>query len=115
MTPKDFKLMSIDELWALHLEIIAVLGRKMSAEKAQLEQRLQKLPSQDISGGTLRPERRPYPEVFPKYRNPNEPSETWAGRGKQPRWLTAQLRSGKKLDDFRIKPSSDRKGRSTRR
>ena len=40
--------------------------------------------------------------VFPKFRNPEQPSETWAGRGKKPRWLTAQLRSGKQLDDFRI-------------
>jgi len=48
--------------------------------------------------------RRPYPQVFPKYRNPAEPSETetWAGRGKKPRWLTAQLKSGKRIDDFRI-------------
>ena len=46
--------------------------------------------------------RRPYPQVFPKYRNPVEPSETWAGRGKKPRWLTAQLESGKQIDDFRI-------------
>jgi DNA-binding protein H-NS len=53
--------------------------------------------------------------VFPKYRNPAKPEETWAGRGKQPRWLTAQLRAGKNLDDFRIQPSSDRKRRSARR
>jgi H-NS histone C-terminal domain len=46
--------------------------------------------------------RRPYPQVFPKYRNPAEPSETWAGRGKKPRWLTAQLKSGKRIDGFRI-------------
>ncbi len=46
--------------------------------------------------------RRSYPQVFPKYRNPAEPSETWAGRGKRPRWLTAQLKSGKQIDDFRI-------------
>jgi DNA-binding protein H-NS len=40
--------------------------------------------------------------------NPKQPSETWAGRGKLPRWLNARLRSGKQLDDFRIPPSSDR-------
>jgi DNA-binding protein H-NS len=39
---------------------------------------------------------------LPKYRNPSRPSETWAGRGKQPRWLTVQLESGKQIDDFRI-------------
>jgi DNA-binding protein H-NS len=46
-------------------------------------------------------ERLPYPKVFPKFRNPDHPSETW-GRGKQPRWLTAQLRTGKRIDDLRI-------------
>jgi DNA-binding protein H-NS len=47
--------------------------------------------------------RRPYPVVIPKYRNPERPSETWAGRGKTPRWLAAQLKSGKRIDDFRIR------------
>ena len=42
-----------------------------------------------------RRQRRPYPKVLPKHRNPKNPAETWSGRGKQPRWLTAQLRSGK--------------------
>jgi DNA-binding protein H-NS len=45
---------------------------------------------------------RPYPEVLPKYRNPNSQDETWCGRGKQPRWLTAELQTGKKLSDFLI-------------
>ena len=46
--------------------------------------------------------RRKYPPVLPKYQNPSDPSETWAGRGKQPRWLTSQLKAGKKIDDFLI-------------
>jgi DNA-binding protein H-NS len=32
-----------------------------------------------------------------------QPSETWAGRGKQPRRLIVELRSGKMLDEFRIR------------
>jgi DNA-binding protein H-NS len=51
-------------------------------------------------------ERRPYPAVVPKYRNPERPSETWAGRGKKPRWLAAQLKSGKRIDDFRIRQAA---------
>lgn len=42
-------------------------------------------------------------KVAPKYRNPANPSETWAGRGKQPRWLAAQTGAGKKLEDFLIR------------
>jgi DNA-binding protein H-NS len=41
-------------------------------------------------------------KVAPKYRNPENPAETWAGRGLKPRWLAAALKSGKKLDDFMI-------------
>jgi len=41
-------------------------------------------------------------KVAPKYRNPADPSQTWAGRGQPPRWLAAELKSGKKLEDFLI-------------
>jgi DNA-binding protein H-NS len=113
MKSDDLELMSIDELWALHKEIDAVLTRKISAEKRHLDQRLRQLGSGAIEF-KVRRERRPYPRVLPKYQNPDEPSETWAGRGKWPRWLSAKLRSGKKLDDFRIQSSSDRKQRSAK-
>ena len=116
----DFNSMSVDELWALRLEISSVLASRIAAEKTKLENRLQQLQSKTVANGTPRRERRPYPQVFPKYRNPAQPAETWAGRGKQPRWLTAQLRTGKKLDDFRIQPASGNArqsggGRNTRR
>ena len=42
-------------------------------------------------------------KVPPKYRNTSNPKETWAGRGKQPRWLTAETAKGRKLEDFLIK------------
>ena len=42
-------------------------------------------------------------KVAPKYRNPANPKDTWAGRGKQPKWLAAETAKGKKLEDFLIK------------
>lgn len=96
----DLQSMSIDELWDLHERIVAELGRKMAAERDMLESRLRQL---KVAGGELKREKRPYPAVVPKYRNPKNHEETWAGRGKQPRWLTAQLRSGKRLNDFLIR------------
>ena len=42
-------------------------------------------------------------KVAPKYRNPQNPSETWAGRGQQPKWMATQIAAGRKLDDFLIK------------
>lgn len=41
-------------------------------------------------------------KVAPKYRHPSDPSMTWTGRGKQPRWMEAVLKSGKTLQDLEI-------------
>jgi len=103
MKQANLKLMSLDELWELHELIVAELGRKMVAERDMLEERLKKLGSGAITVGNLKRVRRAYPKVLPKYSNPKNRSETWAGRGKQPRWLMTELRSGKRLDDFLIR------------
>src|SRR6266851_3370592 len=87
MKPHDLKSMSVEELWSLHELVISVMASKISAEKARLEQRLRELgQSTADSAKKVSHARRPYPQVLPKYRNPTRPSETWAGRGKQPRW-----------------------------
>jgi DNA-binding protein H-NS len=97
----DLKALSVDQLWSLHEDLVAELSRKIEAERAVLEQRLSSLKLSAVREGGSRA-RRPYPKVRPKYRNPKNPAETWAGRGKQPRWLRAQLRAGKRTDDFLI-------------
>jgi DNA-binding protein H-NS len=92
--------MSIDQLWDLYRQIEAILPGKLAAKQKTLEEWLAKL------GGAVSPHtdhaRRRYPKVLPKYRNPSNGSETWAGRGKQPRWVTNLLKSGKRIDDLRI-------------
>jgi DNA-binding protein H-NS len=119
MKVSDFKSMSVDELWTLQAEISSVLAKRLAEEKTILEKRLLQLNSSQIKsngvGASLQRGRRPYPQVFPKYRNPAQPAETWSGRGKQPRWLTAQLKSGKKLDDFRINSSRARRSSGARK
>ncbi len=111
MRKSDLETMTFDELWLLHEEITKILSERITAEKLELEKRLAQLnppePMQDSAGsepGAERPRRR-YPRVPPKYCNPMEPTETWSGRGKQPRWLVAALQSGRKLEEFRIENS----------
>ena len=41
-------------------------------------------------------------KVPPKFRNPDNPAETWTGRGKQPRWLAAFTAAGRSVDEFLI-------------
>jgi DNA-binding protein H-NS len=100
-----------DDLWSLHLQISQLLKQRIQQEKLRLEERLRLLRNEERLRLSGNPEsaRRPYPPVAPKYRNPNQPSETWAGRGKRPRWLIAQLRSGKRIDDFKIKKAANRR------
>jgi DNA-binding protein H-NS len=104
MKSHDLKSMSVEELWSLHELVSVALALKIQAETVKLDQRLRQLGLAGAShnGKKMGRARRPYPLVSAKYRNPAEPSETWAGRGKRPRWLSAQLKSGKQIDDFRI-------------
>jgi DNA-binding protein H-NS len=95
----NFGNMSTDELWTLQNKLAETLAARIADEKTIVEKRLSQLARRFQ---TVRPGCRPYPRVLPKYRNPDQPSEKWSGRGKQPRWLTAQLRSGKRIEDFLI-------------
>jgi DNA-binding protein H-NS len=99
----DLEKLSTEELWVLHDKVTATLKAKIIAEKNVLEDRLSQLKGRfRVQQTSKTPKRQSYPTVFPKFRNPKQPSETWTGRGKKPRWLTEQLKSGKQLDDFRI-------------
>jgi DNA-binding protein H-NS len=107
----DFETMQFDELWLIHEELTKILSDRIVAEKRELEERLAKLNRVEIirESGSASPltigghaPRRKYPKVLPKYANPQSPLETWSGRGKQPRWLVAALKTGHKLDEFKI-------------
>ena len=117
MRVQDLETMDFEELWILHEQLTKILAEKITAEKRELEKRLAQLnqPGQspehegqaDVTGIGKPPPRRRYPKVLPKYCNPLQPTETWSGRGKQPRWLVAALQSGHTLEDFKIRENGD--------
>lgn len=41
-------------------------------------------------------------KVAPKYRNPNNPAETWTGRGVAPKWMQALIDAGHEKSEFLI-------------
>jgi DNA-binding protein H-NS len=111
MKKLQLETMSVDDLWSLHEEISRILSARITSEKQELEKRLAVLnrgrgavegADEARSFGISGKARRRYPKVFPKYRNPQMPAETWSGRGKRPRWLVAAMKSGRKIEDFRI-------------
>ena len=104
---REVAALSTEELWALYERIAASLFARLTAEIGTCDERLKQLDGRVLTKQLRKTTgRRPYPTVFPKFRNPDQPSQTWAGRGKQPRWLTAHLSSGKRIDDFKIEQAS---------
>lgn len=107
---QDLSSLAIDDLMKLYERVGAVLAERLEHERRQLEDRLAKL-NHGHTTELRRPRgeqrragkpRRNYPPVLPKFRNPADPTQTWAGRGKQPRWLASQIKAGKRVDDFLI-------------
>jgi DNA-binding protein H-NS len=101
----NLKSMSISRLTELRHRVEGALASKVIDQRRALESELAKLnrfqgakmPRKAGSGFGLRG------PVPPKYRNPQNPEETWAGRGLRPKWLTAAIKGGKSADDFLIR------------
>jgi len=99
----NLKSMSIDRLMKLKDQIDTALRAKVADERSTLQAKLDTLSRLSTSRSSSRgPRGGARGPVAPKYRNPENPSETWAGRGLKPRWLAAALKTGKKLEHFSI-------------
>jgi DNA-binding protein H-NS len=113
----NLKSMSIDALIDLRGKIDGVLGSKVADERRNLESELAKLDRFDpgAARGKAAAGRGVRGKVAPKFRNPENPSETWAGRGLKPRWLAAAIKAGGKLDDFQIEGHANGEAKPLRR
>ncbi len=91
--------MSVETLIKMRDDIGKILNRKTE----QLQSQLAALGLSDAPGGKRGASKMKGRKVAPKYRNPNNRSETWAGRGATPRWMAVQIKAGKKREDFAIR------------
>jgi DNA-binding protein H-NS len=103
------KTMSIEKLVELKGRVEAALSAKVTEERRALQTKLASLThfKDGAKGSKPRGGRGVQGAVAPKYRNPENPAQTWAGRGLKPRWLTAAIKSGKKAEDFLIAGMAD--------
>jgi DNA-binding protein H-NS len=109
------KTMSIDKLVKLKEQIEDALAAKVSEHRGTLESELSKLHRFQGAGRGKAGRGGARGAVAPKYRNPENPAETWAGRGLKPRWLTAAIKEGNTLEDFLIAGSPASVGKTTRK
>jgi DNA-binding protein H-NS len=67
----------------------------------------------------MRQGRRPHAlkgrKLVPKYRNPKNSKETWAGRGMMPLWLKALVAKGHKPAEFAIQKAANARAGAAKR
>ena len=102
-TSSDLDGMSYAELAKMEARIARLKIEKQDAERIELRQRITAMVEkegfkvQDLFGRG----RKGKGSVAVKYRDPQNPENTWTGRGRMPRWMVAATKGGKaKKDDF---------------
>lgn len=111
MKRPNLKAMSFDELIELRDSADRIIQQRATLERRTLEEKLARLSGfvgRMLPGGgrgaSLKGRK-----VEPKFRNPNNEAETWAGRGARPRWLQALIQEGGKLENYAIAASGGAK------
>ena len=100
---QQLETMSRDELLKLKKEVQKALDtfqeRRKQDALAEMQEvaRRHGLDLNEIVGGKKKSQ-----IAAPKYRHPENPSLTWAGKGRKPRWLNEEMAAGRDLQDFRI-------------
>src|SRR5512145_3451088 len=95
--------MSYAELAQMEARIARLKIEKQNAERAELRERILAMVKEhgfemsDLFGKG----RKGKGSVAVKYRDPQNPENTWTGRGRMPRWMAAAMKGGKaKKEDF---------------
>ena len=101
----DLDALSLSELKQLRKDVDTAITnftereRRKALAEVEAFARDRGLSPADLAGLAVKRTRKP---AAPKYANPADPSQTWTGRGRRPRWVDAALASGKSLDDLSI-------------
>ena len=106
----DLSTLSISELKDLQTQIPAEIKRREKDEKAKLIKDLHALAAERgfnlndlIDSGAAEPETKVKRPVAAKYQNPSDASQTWTGRGRQPKWVAEAIANGGSLEGLLIK------------
>jgi DNA-binding protein H-NS len=98
--------MSYAELAEAEAEIARLKTSKHNSERAEVRQKLTDMAKEagfDIHELFGKGGRKGKGTVAVKYRDPKNPENTWTGRGRMPRWMTAATKGNKaKKEDFLV-------------
>ena len=101
--------MSLKELLDLEAKIEKAIASARDRERAEIKQKIEAIVQtsgfslSDLFGVGRPASSTKGRSVAVKFINPENRSETWTGRGRKPRWLTAKLDKGAKMEDFAVR------------
>jgi DNA-binding protein H-NS len=125
--------MTVSQLLQLRDKVQTALSSKIELEREELQRKINELSNlvspaagngrseirlgrdQRRAAGRPRGNGKSHPlkgrTVAPKYRDPANRDQTWAGRGQAPRWLTAYENQGRRREDFLIGATAGGRGK----
>jgi DNA-binding protein H-NS len=101
----DLNAMSLKELRDLQSQVAKAISsfedRRKKEALSELEEKARELGFSlaELTGVSTGRKRSP---AVARYANPENPAETWSGRGRKPRWFAAALATGRKAEDLAI-------------
>jgi DNA-binding protein H-NS len=104
VTDLDFDAMNLDELKRLKRDLDKAIANFDQRRKAEAKREVEAKAKEygyslaelaDTRGGIKT-------AVAPKYRNPNNPGQTWSGRGRQPVWYREAIEAGTEPDALAV-------------
>ena len=107
---KPFELMSYDELLAVRTRVDQEITGRGPGELEALKEKLilianaQGVSPSDLFGEPPKPAKKERKKraVKVRFRNPDNPDETWTGIGKPKKWLQDKIDAGATLEDFAV-------------
>lgn len=105
ITMGDLSAMSLSELTSLQKRVAKAIEKQKTLDKkkamAALEAKAREMgySLNELTGGKGGASGS---KGAPKYANPENPAQTWTGRGRRPVWVLDAIKAGKSLDDLAI-------------
>jgi DNA-binding protein H-NS len=98
MTP-EIEALPFDQLRTLNREIAALIADRRHKELDDIRERVALL---GFTPDDLAPPKAKRGTGSAKYANPDDPTETYGGKGRKPAWLTEKIEAGHQLEEFRV-------------
>ena len=101
----DLNTMSLKDLKELQSQVAKAIagyeGRRKKDALNELEEKAREMgfSLSDLMNGA---QARKRTSAAPKYANPENPSDTWSGRGRKPRWFAEALNAGRSPESMAV-------------